>query len=63
MRSETGDELSLALPGGAAITYQKRDVAKRDKLPNSMMPSGVNQALTQEDLVNLVEYLASLKKP
>jgi len=28
-----------------------------------MMPSGLNQALSQQDLVDLVEYLASLKKP
>ncbi len=62
VRSETGDEIVLALPGGVSTTYRKRDIAKRDKLPTSMMPSGLNQALTQEDLVNLVEYLASLKK-
>jgi hypothetical protein len=26
-----------------------------------MMPTGLNQLLSQDDLVNLVEYLASLK--
>ncbi|MEO8354168.1 MAG: dehydrogenase, partial [Chthoniobacteraceae bacterium] len=62
VRSETGEEIVLALPGGVNTTYRKRDIAQRDKLPTSMMPSGLNQALTQEDLVNLVEYLASLKK-
>ena len=61
VRSETRDELVLALPGGAVTKLRKRDIAKRDKFPTSMMPSGLNQALTQEDLVDLVEYLASLK--
>jgi hypothetical protein len=27
-----------------------------------MMPSGLNQALSQQDLIDLVEYLSSLKK-
>jgi putative heme-binding domain-containing protein len=62
IRSETGDELILALPGGATQKYRKGDVAKREKLTTSLMPSGLNQALSQDDLVNLVEYLATLKK-
>ena len=61
VRSETREELVLALPGGAATKVRKRDIAKRDKFPTSMMPSGLNQALTQQDLVDLVEYLGSLK--
>lgn len=28
----------------------------------SMMPSGLNQALSQQDLIDLGEYLSSLKK-
>jgi putative heme-binding domain-containing protein len=63
VRSETNDELVLALPGGAANKFGKREIAQREKLPTSMMPSGLNQALSQQDLVDLVEYLASLKKP
>jgi putative heme-binding domain-containing protein len=62
VRSETQDELVLALPGGATNKFSKREIAKREKLATSMMPSGLNQALSQQDLVDLVEYLASLKK-
>ena len=62
VRSETNDELVLVLPGGVAQKFAKNTIAKRDKLATSMMPSGLNQALTQEDLVNLVEYLSTLKK-
>jgi len=61
LRSETNEELVLALPGGVTNKVRKGDIAKREKLPLSMMPSGLNQVLTQEDLVDLVEYLASLK--
>jgi putative membrane-bound dehydrogenase-like protein len=63
IRSETADEVVLALPGGIVVRNKKSDIAKREKLPTSMMPSGLNQALSQQDLVDLVEYLASLKAP
>ena len=61
VRSETRHEVVLALPGGATNRFEKVQIAKREKLTTSMMPSGLNQVLTQDDLVNLVEYLASLK--
>jgi putative membrane-bound dehydrogenase-like protein len=61
VRSETADELVLALPGGVATRFARNQIAKREKLTTSMMPSGLNQALSQDDLVDLVEYLASLK--
>jgi putative membrane-bound dehydrogenase-like protein len=63
VRSETNDELVLALPGGATNSFAKKQIAKREKLATSLMPSGLNQALSQQDLVDLVEYLVSLKKP
>jgi len=62
IRSETNDELVLALPGGVAQKFAKNTIKSRDKLTTSMMPSGLSQALTQENLVDLVEYLATLKK-
>jgi putative heme-binding domain-containing protein len=63
VRSETNDEVVLALPGGATNKFTKREIAKREKLATSLMPSGLNQALSQQDLVDMVEYLVSLKKP
>lgn len=62
VRSETQEEVVLALPGGVAAQFRKNEIGKREKLTTSMMPSGLNQALTQGDLVDLVEYLVSLKK-
>ena len=62
LRSETNEEITLALPGGAAQKVSKNNIAKREKLTTSMMPVGLANILTQQDLVDLVEYLASLKK-
>jgi putative heme-binding domain-containing protein len=59
IRSETGEELVLVLPGGALQKFPKTDVQKVTKLPTSMMPSGLNQSLSQQDLLDLVEYLAT----
>jgi putative membrane-bound dehydrogenase-like protein len=62
VRSETKDEILLALPGGATQKLNPKEVTKREKLPTSLMPAGLSAVLSQDDLVNLVEYLASLKK-
>jgi putative heme-binding domain-containing protein len=61
VRSETQDEVVLVLPGGALQKVARTDVQQIKKLPVSMMPSGLNQALTQQDLVDLVEYLSALR--
>ena len=61
VRSETVQEIVLALPGGALQKFSTADIQRRNKLTTSMMPSGLNQALTQKDLVDLVEYLSTQK--
>jgi putative heme-binding domain-containing protein len=61
VRSETQDEVVLVLPGGALQKVPRTDVQQIKKLTVSMMPSGLNQALTQQDLVDLVEYLSTLR--
>ena len=61
IRSETNDQLVLALPGGVANSFDKKQIETREKLPTTMMPTGLQALFSQEDLVNLVEYLSSLK--
>jgi putative heme-binding domain-containing protein len=61
VRSETNEQVVLALPGGVTNTFAKTDIAGRTKLPISMMPTGLQMMFTQEQLVDLVEYLSSLK--
>lgn len=58
VRSETADELVLVLPGGVLQRFPRNEVKKVSKLQTSMMPSGLNQALTLEELVDLVDYLS-----
>ncbi len=63
VRSETADEVVLAMPKGVLNPYKKADITNREKLKTSMMPPGLQQILPTNDLVDLVEYLASLKAP
>lgn len=60
--SETADELALKTQGGIITRYKKSDVAKREQQKLSIMPADLQQTMSAEDLVDLVEYLSSLKK-
>lgn len=61
--SETSDELALKAVGGLVTRYKKADIARRTKQKLSIMPAGLEQTMSKDDLVDLVEYLSSLKKP
>ena len=60
--SETTDELAIKSIGGTVTRYKKADIVKRTKQKLSIMPAGVQQAMSTQELVDLVEYLSSLKK-
>jgi putative heme-binding domain-containing protein len=60
--SESADEIVLKSQTGISTKYKKSDVAKRTKSGLSLMPAGLQQALSQQDLVDIVEYLSTLKK-
>lgn len=60
--SETADDLALKAIGGIVTKYKKADLAERTILKTSSMPSGLQAQMTQQELVDLVEYLAALKK-
>jgi putative heme-binding domain-containing protein len=60
--SETADELALKAIGGIVTRYRKTDITRRTKQKLSIMPAGLEQAMSSDELVDLVEYLASLKK-
>jgi putative heme-binding domain-containing protein len=59
--SETPDEIALKAVGGLVTRYKKSDIARRTKQKLSIMPAGLEQTMTGEELVDLVEYLSSLK--
>lgn len=60
--SETEEEIAIKQAGGVVTKYRKTDLMKREKQPQSLMPEGLAVVLPLQDLVDLVEYLSSLKK-
>ena len=60
--SETADELAIKNNTGVVTRYKKADVKSRQQMKLSIMPAGLVQAMKPEDLVDLIEYLGSLKK-
>ncbi|WP_416867850.1 MAG: PVC-type heme-binding CxxCH protein [Imperialibacter sp.] len=59
--SETNDALEVTVIGGAKTRYAKKDIVSKEPLENSLMPTGLHNAFTQQELVDLVAYLSSLK--
>jgi putative heme-binding domain-containing protein len=60
--SETEDELTIKAVGGITTRYKKGDIAKRTKQKLSIMPAGLQQNMSTQELTDLVDYLATLKK-
>jgi putative heme-binding domain-containing protein len=60
--SETADELTVKSQTGVATKVKKADIARRQKLATSLMPLGLQVTMSTQDLVDLVEFLSSLKK-
>ena len=54
---EDAQSFRLALPGGAKFTVSKNEVEKREVLAMSLMPEGLLEALSKEQVINLVAYL------
>jgi putative heme-binding domain-containing protein len=63
LASETAEELAVRQPSGVTVRIRKADLARRDPQRLSVMPAGLAQLLTRQELVDVVEYLASLKGP
>lgn len=60
--SETETELALKAQGGTVTRYPKSEVVKREQQALSIMPAGLQQNLTAQEFVDLLEYLAALRK-
>lgn len=61
IQSETASEVVLRMPGGYTSSYSKSEISSREQMENSLMPENLQAGMSQQDLVNLVEYLSSLK--
>jgi putative heme-binding domain-containing protein len=60
--SETAGEVALKSSNGIVARFKKADIVKREQQKLSIMPAGLAQAMTLQELVDLIEYLASLRK-
>ena len=60
--SKTETDLTLKFPGGTSQNYKMNQVVSMKKLDESLMTAGLHESMTQTELVDLVEYLAGLKK-
>lgn len=60
--SETPEELSVKAQTGIVTRYKKSEIAKRQMQKLSIMPAGLQQTMSTQDLIDLVEYLTTLKK-
>ncbi|MCW3108783.1 MAG: c-type cytochrome [Segetibacter sp.] len=60
--SKTETDMDLKLPGGARQHIKTRDVKSMKELKESMMPEGLHESMSKQDLSNLLEYLENLKK-
>lgn len=60
--SETNDAIELKMPGGVGNRLNKADIISTTKMETSLMPAGLQASMTEQELVDLVEYLTTLKK-
>ena len=60
--SESDEDLIVRMVGGVSQKVRKTEVAKRQKMPLSLMPEGLHLAMSEQELIDLVEFLAGLRK-
>jgi len=55
--SETATSVQLRMPGGAEETLLRANLTKFEALPNSLMPAGLEAAMSRQDLGDLLAFL------
>ena len=60
--SDTADTLTLKMTGGIVSPFKKAEIKSRKKMEVSLMPSNLQMAMKRQDLIDLVEFLTTLKK-
>ncbi len=59
--AESADKITIRDIAGQATELEKSNIESREEMENSMMPSGLANALSFEELASLVTYLQSQK--
>lgn len=60
--SKTETDIDLKFPGGARKQIKTADVKTLTQMKQSMMTEGLHESISTQDMANLLEYLAGLKK-
>jgi putative membrane-bound dehydrogenase-like protein len=63
--SQTEDEVTLKTSSGTAAIvtkYKRSDIAEIKTMKVTMMPEGLQTAMSTQEFVDLIEYMAALKK-
>ncbi len=60
--SKTETDIDLKMPGGTRQHIKTSDVKHLEEMKTSMMPEGLYQVMSTQDLANLLEFLEGLKK-
>ena len=59
--SRAEDELVLKMMGGAQREIELADIVAQEAMEKSLMTEGLDKVMSEEDLIDLVEYLGTLK--
>ncbi len=60
--SETAEEIQLKGPDAIVRSIKKSDLDELVKQPVSLMPADLQKTMTVEELVDVIEYVQTLKK-
>ncbi len=61
--SETADEVAIKDINGIVTRYKRSEIQSMQQTKTSIMPTGLQMTMSTQEIVDLIEYLASLKKP
>lgn len=61
--SETPEEVAIKDTRGVVTRHPKSEILSRRQMKLSIMPAGLQMTMSTQDLIDLVEFLSSLKKP
>jgi putative membrane-bound dehydrogenase-like protein len=60
--SETKDDITVEIMGGTVAKIKKTELVSKKGYEHSLMPAGLVSGMKQQQVVDLIEYLAGLKK-
>ena len=60
--SKNETDIVLRIPGGLVKSFKTSDLKSYKQVPESLMPEGLADGMNTTELVDLIEYLSTLKK-